>query len=332
MPKSLDGLFRHQSTLRKEIVFHGIGVHTGTPSTLILKPADAGSGIVFHHQGCATRVCWQNVSDTKLSTTLCNEKGYKIQTIEHLLAACYGLGVTNLEIDLIGSEIPIADGSSAPFIEAFQSVGFERQKQEASFLVMKKDLTVVQDQGRIIKLSPSLDPTISVCVTLGNYGIQQHRFPLFSGRFAQEIGGARTFANLSDIQKLRAAGLIRGGSLDVALVLEKGQPINPGGFRLEQECARHKILDIIGDFATLGHFFFGNIESHMPGHSLNHLAIQKLFACSSHFEILSWSQLKQSVGQQALAAQYASQKQRSRPSSVVRGGFSQGTHPSPLHS
>lgn len=284
--------YRFQKTIRNDVSCEGIGVHSGQPTQLLLKPASRNQGILFRHRetGEIVRATWESVQSTFLSTTLASPLGRRLMTVEHLLAACYGLGVTNLIIEFSGEEMPIYDGSAAYFVEALLSGQIVEDREETSWIVIKDTITV-SDGERFLKLSPAPEPVISMTLPIGGEVVHHHLFHPWNDSFSKDIAPARTFAQLEDVEKLKAAGMIKGGSLDCALVLHQGKPVNAEGFRMPNECARHKILDILGDFALLGHGFFGKIEGYQSGHTLNHQAIRQLLSRADAFTICTFRHL-----------------------------------------
>jgi UDP-3-O-[3-hydroxymyristoyl] N-acetylglucosamine deacetylase len=213
--------------------------------------------------------------------------------VEHLLAACHGLGITDLSIDVSGSEMPIFDGSSAMYVSALKEAGLKKSQQETSWIVVKRPLSVSKDHGSI-HIVPG-DPVIDVTAHLHEKVHQQFTFHRLQDSFDVTLSQARTFARLADVERMQKQGYIRGGSLSTAVVLHEGTPINQGGFRMSNECARHKVLDLIGDLALLGHFLHASVYAINPSHTLNHQAVLSLASSPDSFEIVSFSQLPPSM-------------------------------------
>lgn len=280
---------KYRSTIEKEIRFSGIGVHSGKIATIVLKPAVFGQGICLYGPE-TTEMHWKYLHDSYKTTTLKFADGKKITMVEHLLAACYGLGITDLNVEIDAEEGPIFDGSAKMYVQKLLEAGRKESLQETSWLVLTDPIYIAGIGNQFIRLTPG-EPTVSVKLYLDSSLIHNHTFHCLKDSFARDISLARTFANLSDVQKLRQRGLIKGGSLSSAIVLHQGKAINQGGFRMSNECARHKILDILGDFALLGKFFYGGISASMPGHSLNHQAILGLMANPNFFKTVPFSQL-----------------------------------------
>lgn len=278
----------YRTTIARPIDCRGVGVHSGQETVITFRPAPIGRGLV-----CLLpeeiSLHWRYVSDTKLSTTLCSPKNSKISMVEHLLAACHGLGITDMIIEVSGSEMPIFDGSSAMYIDVLKEAGVKKSRQETSWIVLNKPLHVTREGGSI-HMVPG-EPTIDVVSHL-HEKVQQHfHFHLLEDSFDTQLAQARTFARLADVERLQKQGYIRGGSLSSALVLHEGIPINQGGFRMTQECARHKVLDLMGDLALLGHFLYASVYAVNPSHTLNHQAVLALASRGDCFNIVPFSQL-----------------------------------------
>ena len=279
---------RYQKTLKRSVMLDGKGVHTGQPCTLHIHPAPAHHGVVFYRDGQRLPAHWSFVCDTRNATTLGHLGGASMSMVEHILAACYGMGISNLSIECIGSEVPISDGSASVFVDLFISAGIQIHSLETSWIVIKETITL-QDGIRMIQFSPGW-PQLTTSLLVGKT-VHQHSFYPLIDPFEKDIAPARTFAQLHDVEDLRAQGLIKGGSLSSALVLKGSNPINSGGFRFPNECARHKLLDLMGDLATLGHFFYGQINTVHTGHSLNHRMIAHLMQQPHLFDIVSFKDL-----------------------------------------
>lgn len=286
--------YQYQKTLSKPGAIRGIGVHSGKAVSVLLQPAPPNTGLIFRllesGQYCPATLAY--VRDGRLATTLCSLDGWAVSTVEHLLAALYGLGITNAWIDLSGgSELPILDGSSKPFVEMLLQAGVEIQEVETRWMVLRQEVRV-QQGARWIEASPNSYPQMEVFVPLTDTLEEHHVFLPFQERFESVLAPARTFAKLSDLETLRQAGLIQGGTMDCAVVLDpEGRVINPEGTRFENECARHKLLDMVGDFALLGHFFWGSVRSYAPGHALNHAFLQEMLRQPDAWEYGSFSTL-----------------------------------------
>ena len=269
-----------QRTIRDEVSCTGIGLHSGDRVKLTIKPAPAGNGISFirtdlpGHPVVEARS--ENVVDTNLCTSIGNN-GYKISTIEHLMAAFFGLGIDNAQVELDGSEVPIMDGSSAPFIFLLKSAGVKEQRNLKRFVVIKRPFRI-HEGNRSVTVRPSRELKISYTIDFFHPLLKNQTFELcFSGKdFIQEISRARTFGFLKDIETLRENGLAKGGSLDNAIVIDDFRIINEDGLRYKDEFVRHKILDFLGDLAILGAPIIGHFIVQKSGHFLNQYMLTKL--------------------------------------------------------
>ncbi|MEW6668770.1 MAG: UDP-3-O-acyl-N-acetylglucosamine deacetylase [Thermodesulfobacteriota bacterium] len=271
-----------QRTIRKEASCTGIGLHSGQKVLLTIKPAPPDHGIRFVRKDLSGRsivaACFENVVDTRLCTTI-GQNGTRVSTIEHLMAAFFGLGIDNARVELEGPEVPIMDGSSAPFVFLLRSAGICEQKAPKKFLVIQKPFEV-REGGRSVQLRPAKELKISYTIDFTHPLLRDQHFELhFSGRdFIQEISRARTFGFLKDIQMLRENGLAMGGSLDNAIVIDDFRVLNEDGLRYRDEFVRHKILDFLGDLAILGCPVIGHFVVHKSGHALNQAVLRSLMA------------------------------------------------------
>jgi UDP-3-O-[3-hydroxymyristoyl] N-acetylglucosamine deacetylase len=279
-----------QRTIRDNISCTGIGLHSGKKVSLTIKPAPPDSGIRFLRKDLPGRrvikANFENVVDTYMSTTIGNN-GNKVSTIEHLMAAFFGFGIDNALVEFDGPEVPIMDGSSAPFIFLLKSAGIKEQKKPKEFIVIKKTIKI-QEGNRSICIKPSKELKISFTVDFHHPLINKQKYELrFSGKdFIKEISRARTFGFLQDIKALRDAGLAKGGSLDNAIVIDGFRILNEDGLRYKDEFVRHKILDFIGDLAIMGSPIIGHFHVQKSGHSLNQAMLKKLAASEKYWKRL----------------------------------------------
>jgi UDP-3-O-[3-hydroxymyristoyl] N-acetylglucosamine deacetylase len=272
IPKS----HHYRATLAGKAECSGIGIHSGQPCMVVFLPAPIGQGIVFKGpQGQSIAAHWNHVSNTRLATTLSAAGAGTITMVEHLLAACYGLGISDLTIDVQGPEAPILDGGSTAYSQSLQAAGRAQSQQENTWAVITKPVTVHLDDRRTMICRPGT-PMFEAEVDLDQGVTHRAEFDLHGDDFLRDIAPARTFSKLQDVKAMQAAGYIKGGSLDNALLLDAGAPVNPGGWHLPDECARHKILDMMGDFALLGKPIYGQLISKNGGHTLNYQTMQAL--------------------------------------------------------
>jgi UDP-3-O-[3-hydroxymyristoyl] N-acetylglucosamine deacetylase len=272
----------------------GIGLHSGRRISMNLRPAKAGTGILFHRAEGERRVTIEansaNVIDTQLATVL-GKGGLSVSTVEHLLAALSALGIDNLHIDIDGPEVPVLDGSAAPFVELLQSAGVRQLDRSRKFLAIRKPITLVEGEKRVT-LIPSRFFRVSFDIAFDHPSIaQQHySFKCTAQAFRKEIAPARTFGFLQEVEYLKANGLARGGSLDNAIVIGNEGILNPEGLRYADEFVRHKILDSIGDFSLLGYPLLGHLKAYKAGHDINHKMVEKILANPEHWKLVEFSE------------------------------------------
>lgn len=276
-----------QQTVAAPILMAGVGVHGGVRARLSIRPAPAGSGILFVRSDVreADNVIparGELVSDVRLGTTLSNPAGTSIAVVEHLMAACAGMGVDNARIEIDGPEVPIMDGSSAVFCELLAQVGLVPQGAPRRRLRVL-DTVEVRDGDKWARLSPSQGDALTVRARIDfasrAIGVQQIALRLQPGIFARDLAFARTFGFARDVEALQAMGLARGGSLDNAVVVDGDEILNPEGLRAEDEFVRHKVLDAVGDLSLAGGPIAGVYEADQPGHALNNALVRALLAC-----------------------------------------------------
>lgn len=280
---------RLQRTLRQEVSFSGIGLHTGRFATVKLKPAPRDSGIVFNRVDRQTviRSHIGAVTDTAFATTLGNGT-VKIKTVEHILAALAGLGIDNLIIEVDGPEIPILDGSSTELVSIILEGGIAKQGKKMPYMKIVKP--VLLDDGHAeIALFPYEGRKVSFRIHFNHHllGEQNLSVELNEETFVKEVAPARTFGFLKDVEYMMANGLAKGGSLNNAVILGEDGVMNASGLRYKDEFVRHKILDTIGDFSLIGFPIYGHIISNKAGHSTNLKFMKKLVSCPECWEIVS---------------------------------------------
>ncbi|MFW5723233.1 MAG: UDP-3-O-acyl-N-acetylglucosamine deacetylase [Halochromatium sp.] len=279
-----------QRTLKNVIRATGVGLHTGEKVYLTLRPAAADTGIVFRRTDLEPVVDIQTnplyVGDTRLSTTLCNGD-VRVSTVEHLLSAFAGLGIDNAFVDLSAGEVPIMDGSAAPFVFLLQSAGIEEQPRPRRFIAIKKPI-VVEDGDKYARFDPwdgfKVEFSIDFDHPVFASRLQTAMIDFSTTSFVKEISRARTFGFLRDIEALQQQHLALGGSLDNAVVVDDFRVLNEGGLRYEDEFVKHKILDAIGDLYLLGHPLIGAFRGHKSGHALNNRLLRALLADRSAWE------------------------------------------------
>lgn len=269
-----------QRTLDHSIRCSGIGLHSGRKIQLILHPAAEDSGITFIRSDLGieipARSCY--VTDTRLCTTIGNGEAH-ISTVEHLLSALAGLGVDNARIEVNGPEVPIMDGSSAPFVFLIQCAGIREQSRPKRVMRILKRIEVREGDKRCA-LYPAAGFRIAYLLDYDHPMLRNRRVEVDFARqaYTREISRARTFGFLHEIEALQKAGLALGGSLENAIVLDRHRVVNEGGLRYEDECVRHKILDTLGDLSLAGMPIVGAFEGERTGHEMNHKLVEALLA------------------------------------------------------
>ena len=274
-------LTRFQTSLQHSVSFTGKALHSGRMVRMTVKPAPADSGILFQRldnpSSLPFRALAQYVSATALSTTIgCGAES--VSTVEHILAAFAGLGISNALVQIDGPEVPIMDGSSAAFVRRFMNAGLRELSVPAKAFLLKRPL-LVQDGDRVLRLQPSDNQRIKCSIEFkaGIIGDQSLDYTSSLEHFLA-IADARTFCQLGDIQAMREQGLAMGGSLENAVVVNGQRVMNEEGLRFPDEFVRHKLLDLIGDFALLGAPLQADIYAHKCGHAMHARAIQQLIA------------------------------------------------------
>jgi UDP-3-O-[3-hydroxymyristoyl] N-acetylglucosamine deacetylase len=274
----------HQQTLRNRISCSGIGLHGGAKVSLTLHPAAPNTGIVFYradvHDG-EPRIAasFENVTESSLCTTIANADGIRVSTIEHLMAALFGCGIDNALIEVDGPEIPIMDGSAAPFVFLIECAGIVDQGVAREVI---RVLRAVESRSgdAVARLSPAdgFSVTFEIDYESAAIGHQKCSMALQNGAFKSEICRARTFGFAHEVEALRARGLAQGGSLDNAVVVSGDTVMNDGGLRYRDEFVRHKVLDSVGDLFLAGARLEGHFLGVRSGHALNHQLLRDFFA------------------------------------------------------
>lgn len=274
----------HEQTITAPAICAGVGVHTGQRVRLAIRPAPAGSGIVFVRTDIADRdnripVSGSAVVDARLNTMIENAAGVRLSTIEHLMAAFCALGISNAVVEVDGPELPILDGSALPFVQLLDRAGFRRQVNPVRYIEILEPIQV-RDGDRQASLLPCdrYEMRFEIDFEAAVIGNQVVDFVVDEATFRREIMSARTFGFAHEVQALRLAGLARGGSLENAVVIDEGQVLNPGGLRMEREFVRHKALDAIGDLYVLGAPLLGRYEGYKAGHAVNNMLVRALLA------------------------------------------------------
>jgi UDP-3-O-[3-hydroxymyristoyl] N-acetylglucosamine deacetylase len=288
-----------QRTLKKQVSATGVGLHNGEKVTLTLKPAAIDTGIVFVRAdlpGAPTiQAQPEAVRDTRMCSAL-EHNGARVATVEHLMSALAGLGVDNIIVEVTASEIPIMDGSSGPFIFLLQQAGIVEQPAAKKFIKIKK-LVEVKENDKWVKFEPyhgfKMDFTIDFAHPVFENSGQNVKIDFADNSYIKEISRARTFGFMHEVEYLRANGLARGGSLDNAIVLDEYRILNTDGLRYEDEFAKHKVLDAIGDLYMLGHPLLGTFTAYKSGHALNNALLRALLADASAWEYATFEKIEE---------------------------------------
>jgi UDP-3-0-acyl N-acetylglucosamine deacetylase len=286
-------LFEYQSTLRSRCSLEGVGVHTGAAVSIHFMPAEPDTGIVFRRvdeqaSGKAIRALATEVGATDLCTGLGNPAGDHVATVEHLMAALMAMGIDNVAIEIDGPEVPIMDGSANAFVEAFRNAGIRQLSEKRRYIRIVKPVRI--DIGSSWAEFRPYDGTrfeIEIDFDSPAIGHQFLAVDVTPESFAREIGPARTFGFIRDVERLWAAGYALGSSLENSVVIgDDHRVINAGGLRFENEFVRHKMLDAVGDLALAGARFIGCFRSYRGGHRVNAAALRHLLSDRSAFEVV----------------------------------------------
>ena len=291
-----------QRTIKSLTRAVGVGMHSGQKVELTLRPALPDTGIVFRRVDLAVPVDipvrFDSVSDTRMASTISvggAPGAPKVQTIEHFMSACCGLGLENLAVDITADEVPILDGSAASFVFLLQSAGIELQNAPKRFLRVKQPVEVRQGEGKRLmwaRLEPFHGFKLSFEIDFGHPAVdatgQRTTFDMGSGRYKRDIARARTFGFTKDVEAMRSRGLTLGGSMDNAIVVDDSRVLNADGLRYDDEFAKHKILDAIGDLFNVGHPMLAHYTGYKSGHALNNLLLRALLARPAAFEIVTF--------------------------------------------
>jgi UDP-3-O-[3-hydroxymyristoyl] N-acetylglucosamine deacetylase len=277
-----------EQTIAAPVEFKGIGLHTGEPASLRILPASSGKGIIFRRvdlDNFEIRADVGSVARVSYATTLMN-RGVWISTVEHLLSALYGLGIDNAYIELDNFEVPILDGSAQPYIDAIARAGATTQSQPRRYIRLLKEFTLTEGQ-KTLSIYPSKTFSIRYEIDFPHplVGEQTLDVEMTPANYAEFIGPARTFGFYNEVEQLQANGLIRGGSLENAIVLTETGILNDSPLRFKDEFVRHKALDLLGDFALIGQPVLGRLVAHRAGHALHTRFVAELLESTSHWTV-----------------------------------------------
>lgn len=280
----------HQTTIKQSVSCAGVGLHSGLPATLTLRPAPAGHGVVFRRMDVADDAAlvparYDLVAAAAYGTTLRNAAGTEVRTVEHLMAALSAAGVDNVLAEIDGVEIPIMDGSSSHFVAMLDEAGLMSQAATRHYLRVLRPIEV-RDGDKVARLEPHDGFQIDCDIVFEAAAIARQRF-VFDVKgevFRNDVSRARTFTLAKDVETLRQHGLALGGSLDNAVVVDGDAVLNPEGLRFVDECVRHKALDVLGDLALAGVPLLARFVGVKMGHAMNNKVLRALFADASSYD------------------------------------------------
>jgi UDP-3-O-[3-hydroxymyristoyl] N-acetylglucosamine deacetylase len=291
---------RFETTVQRPVDACGVGLHSGVPVKIRILPAPPSTGIVFVRtdlDGFTIPASWRYVQKVSYATSLMRQ-GVLISTTEHLLSVFYSMSVDNAYVEIDNLEVPIIDGSGRPFVELIRAAGIKEYRKRRRFLRIRRPVTV-ESGGKRISILPS-DKFLLKCDVfydhplVGRQGIEMEVTP---ERYAAELAPARTFGFEYELDQMRNMGLIRGASLDNAVCFDRKSILNPGGLRFEDECCRHKALDLIGDLALIGKPLLGHVIAEKAGHAMHFALVNRIMSDPTLYEILSFDQLADRVAQ-----------------------------------
>lgn len=293
--------FSRQTTLRSQATVTGVGVHSGTAVSLTMGPAPVDAGFVFVRTGLEgadreVKAVAGSVTATEFATVLGDREGSLVSTAEHVLAALRAMGVDNATIEIDGPEVPIMDGSAAPFVAAIDQAGVVSQSAPRRFIQILKPVQVAigSSLGEFRPNATGFRVEVEIDFKNPLIGRQAYNFDLNPERFRRDISRARTFGCMSDVSRLWSAGFALGSSFDNTVVFDENRLLNPEGLRYADECARHKVLDAIGDLALAGLPLLATYRSVRGGHKLNHAALTALLADRSAWRVVEGETVRRS--------------------------------------
>lgn len=290
-----------QRTLKQTTKVTGIGLHSGKKVTLTLRPAPANTGIIYARTDLDPVVYFPASADSIRDTTLCtcmiNDDGVRISTVEHLNAAMSALGLDNLIVEVDAPEIPIMDGSAAPFIYLLLDAGIEEQNAAKKFIRIK-DTIRVEEGDKWAEFKPysrglKLDFTIDFSHPMITKNVRNYKMDFSAQHFIQQLSRARTFTFMKDVEYLQSIGLALGGSLDNAIVLDEYRILNEEGLRFKDELVRHKMLDAVGDLFMCGYNILGDFKAYKSGHGLNNKLLRAVLANEHAWEFVTFEDKEQ---------------------------------------
>ena len=281
----------NQKTINKDITFKGVGLHSGVTAAMTVKPAEPNSGIIFKRidlkENNIILPNILNVSSAVFCTTISNECGVSVSTVEHLMGALYGLGIDNALVEIDNQEVPILDGSAKLFVEEISKAGIKNSDTPIKIVKIKKKIEFI-DGNKTVSIEPSkisLDIDFELKYENQFIGTQRNSVNVFESDLS-DIYNSRTFCLFEDIKKLKQMGLAKGGNLDNAIVVKNNKVLNENGLRNEQEFVNHKILDCMGDLYLAGYKIIGKVVCSQGGHKLTNQILRKVFQDDENFSLI----------------------------------------------
>ncbi len=289
---------RFETTVQRGAEATGVGLHSGVPVSIRILPAPVSTGIVFVRtdlDNFAIPASWRNVARVSYATSLMRQ-GVLISTTEHLLSVLYSMGIDNAFIEIDNLEVPILDGSGMPFVNLIESAGIRHYRRKRRYLRIRRPVSV-EDKGKRITILPDETFRLTCEIRFEHplVGRQSMEMEVTPERYAAEIAPARTFGFEYELDQMRNMGLIRGASLDNAVCFDRSGVLNPGGLRFDDECCRHKALDLIGDLALIGKPLLGHVIAERAGHAMHAALVARIMSDPGLYEILTFDQLATKV-------------------------------------
>ena len=290
---------KYQKTLSKSVSFSGIGLHSGIECNIKILPAKEDHGIIFKRtdlkENNSIKANFSNVTSAKLCTTLENDYGVKVSTVEHLLAACYIIGIDNAIIEIDNEEVPIMDGSSRDFLNEIEKIDLVDQNKKRKYLKILNKIELVEGKRKAVIEPNKSSLEVDFQLNYENKIIgKQKNVVDFQKDDLADVSSSRTFSLYEDIEKIKKIGLAKGGTLENAVVIDNDKVLNEGGLRNEKEFVNHKILDLAGDFLLSGHRVIGKVSCYQGGHELTNLFLRKIFNTKNAFELIEIEDFKAS--------------------------------------
>ena len=289
---------RFETTLQQPAEARGIGLHSGVPVSIRIRPAPAATGIVFVRtdlENFEIQASWRHVARVSYATSLMRQ-GVLISTTEHLLSVFYSLGIDNAYVEIDNLEVPILDGSGLPFVKLIESAGIKYFRRKRRYLRIRRPV-VVEDNGKRISILPadSFRLTCDIDFPHPMVGRQSLEMEVSPDRYSADVAPARTFGFEYELDQMRNMGLIRGATLESAVCFTRDAVLNPEGLRFSDECCRHKALDLIGDLALVGRPLLGHVIAERAGHAMHVALVSRIMSDPTIYEVLTFDQLADRV-------------------------------------